>query len=254
MRLATICALTAAMAGWASAQLAVEFAGGNVTYQEDASIADVKSDWEGDYGAATLTYGKFDFEWLQGGLSYTVFTTSEEDEEWERDGALVQTNDMEFYGQDLRGQIGWGWSLFALKETVLVGYGYRRYHFDRWITGTGGVWEKYDIHYADVEGRLAFDFTDMVRLSGSASIGQVFDNEAYNELAGAIEGDGGTILRAKAGLDFKVHDNVTVLLSGIWERQELDGGTKRNNAVSIEWPDNETEVLAAQIGVLITAP
>ena len=243
----------AVTAGGAKAQLAVELGGGSATYKEDASIAPVESDWEGDYGAVTLTYGKFDYEWLQGGVSFGTFATSEETEKWERNGALVQRNDMDFYGQDLHGQIGWGWSLLALKEAVLVGYGYKRYHFDRWIEGTGGVWEKYDIHYADVEGRLAFEPTDIVRLHAGGSYGYVFDNEADNELLGTIEGDGGNILRAKAGVDIQVHDNVTILVSGLWERQELEGGTKRDNALIVEWPDNETETLSGQIGVLITA-
>ena len=78
------------------------------------------------------------------------------------------------------------------------------------------------------------------------------ENSYYDE---TIEGDGGTILGLRGGLEWQAAPNHTFAAALKYDYQDLEGGTKnvvgfdelRNlSAGTVEWPDNELERLSLE--------
>lgn len=240
-------------------EMSIDNYAGGALYQESDSATgtEVRSDWKAFVYKYNIAFSKYDNQNVQGEIFYGMAVTSKATETWNINGTEYQTNDMSFWGLDTGLAIGWAFPIKISEEvdialTPLVGY---RWKFERFtrsnfvilrrITITETVDEDYSIHTIDVGGRVNFKFNEHVDFFIKPIFGIVFYNGARNSVLGTIDGTGGFLFDADAGISYSITENFIIGAAFRMELQRLDGGTKGN----MIWPDNQLDMYGGTLTV-----
>ena len=236
---------------------------GRADYREEVSIAPVESDWD---AILVRLAGELIFETrgflltrLQGGF----FATEEEEERWTERGVLAQRNLMDTSGAELG--LDAGMAMVRNERGLLRGWAglaYRNQSFERSgfrstlgpDPGFGPVGERYDLLLvrAELDGRIRL--APSLFIDAAGQVGYVFFSRADNDLLGAIETSGGTVIESRLDLRWQLNEQHALSFGLRFGLQDLNGDVKQLSPVRdlsgnlfdriVEWPDNRLEVVA----------
>lgn len=247
------------------ARVSVGLAGGRVRYREDFSVRPEESDWAAPLGAvsgqARIRAGPV---WLIQGAG-TLWASGTEREQWSAGPRMVQRNTMQVRGADWLAEVGGRVTRDPRTEVVLLGGGsaralrFERRDFQRVAGEPDPTLVTEDVTLFALHGALEWraHITPALAANGRASVGAVLSSKAENSyFGGTILGEGGVVTALRAGLAWTPAAGQEVFVRGLWERQDLRGGTEYRLLVLegelvpiiLEWPDNELDRWAIEAG------
>lgn len=217
--------------------------------------ANVKSDFKVFYPEFLFSAARhFDYD-IPVAVDFSIGQSATAKETWYISDMKYQTNDLNFFRANLKGNVGKTFYLDESRQfglTPFLGYGFRFINFQRsnfnilnLITIRDTVNEKYYIHHGDIGFRANQKINDKFGISGALSYSYVFYNEADNSILGKIKGKGGYLFNVNMGMEYYLTDSIELLLGGFVELQHLKGGTKND----IIWPDNDLNTYGGEVGV-----
>jgi hypothetical protein len=244
---------------------------GSVSYQEEVSILPADSDWDAAYAAAggrMLVLGTGGFQ-ARGSLG--LWGSGEDTESWTEEGAVVQENDLQAWGLDVLGELGWTFRPGKGNTLVpLLGLGYRHTGYERSgfrffppeepSGNQGSVDEDVDLSFlqAGLEGRR--ELGAKLAVVGYAAAGYIGSYTVDNSVYGDIEGEGGLLLTLRAGLSWRASPDVEFSAAVRYDFQQVDaerdtfyGVDESGEPVSgqVELPENELERLGVEVSCTI---
>ncbi len=224
---------------------------GAAQYKEKEST--ISSSFNAFYPELFLTAAHEGENGLQTALGFSFGGTTTDTEKWFINGVEYQTNDLYFYRINAKASIGK--ILYSenkdFKAVPFLAYGFRFIDFNRTnfnilniITSRDIVTEKYYIQHIDFGVNFDKKFNDKFSVSGLASYGYVFYNQAHNSALGDINGSGGYLAEVNVNLGYSLNKSWQLIFGGFGEWQKLKGGEKDN----VLWPDNRLDIYGGNIG------
>lgn len=221
-----------------------------ITAQADLGVAqyrekdlNIETDWDSilsRYSIGLLQQDNKDFE---SNTTFTYLATGSDKETWDVNEATCQTNDLEIQGFVFESNIGYALPIKYYSSTIaddevlvftpFVGYGYRRFNFERTnrnvstaITNTETVSGDVDLHYINIGLRIQRNIWEKGELYCLVKGGLIVCSQVDNQNLGKVEGDGGNLLVGEIGIDYALTDNWTLSAGFSGERQRVRGGHK----------------------------
>jgi hypothetical protein len=224
---------------------------GQAKHTEETELDGFTSDWESFLFRPRL---KADVR-LPGGVEFSGeaagFFTAREGEDWEPSDFGAEDGNMRIAGWEVRALAGWGCDIEEFgRVSLLGGLAGRSLDLKRRSDSGESATTESDLMMWEFEGRLALplarDLLDFpVTFEGSVSYGRLISPEAEVQGGGTIEGEGGWIFRARAGLDFEVNERLSIYAGGFYEFLKIEGGVEGAS----EWPDSESTAGGGELGV-----
>lgn len=223
---------------------------GLATYEEDED--DIDSDYKIFYPEIVAAAEKRFENDIGLGAEFSFGHSLTATETWNLSGEKYQTNDMDFYRINLKGDIGKSFYFGYYRPweiTPFAGYGYRFINFERTnfnildiITSRDVVNEKYYIYHLDLGVKFSKEIDPLARVSGALSYARVIYNQADNSARGKIKGKGGYLVDGSLNLEYSLNETWRLVWGGFFELQSLNGGTKGG----FVWPDNNLNIYGMQ--------
>jgi len=241
-------------------------------WQETTIASDL--DWQSFFGRLRLTAGDYDWDWIDGGVEYSLLFTETEShrpsvtEEVFEFGSLVSEDkfqvqdDVDLIGLELHLEAG---SCLELTQDIhcagLVGYGFRHLNFDTTIDQTtffekSGSSFEYDVHYLDLIGRLRWIILpEALDVVVEGAFGPVLASRRSDEELGSIRGHGGWIWSIEGKVAYQIRDNIAVSAGVFYEHQELNGASDTDTfqpfdqTIDLDWDNHHVETVGGTLGV-----
>ncbi len=223
---------------------------GRATYEENVRDgAEINSDWNALLGGFRAEFSELKAHWYAFVLEGAIWTSDENEEKWDA-ASFQQTNDLKVWGWEGKALIG---ATIPIGEqaliTPLAGISYRRQSFSRsdfkfnYVpVDMETVTEKYPVFSAGGGVHAEVFLPKGFALYGRVLCFGVVDAKAENSLLGDIDGDGGEIWSAEAGMEWTDGVSFAVGAAAAYDWQRLDGGS--DDSGGVEWPENTLETMA----------
>lgn len=227
----------------ASSRLETTFRAGTANYKEREST--IRSEWDAFYAELGVSFFKDTPGDIEYALGASFGQSVAQNEDWDIDDVLYQTNDMDFFRFNVTGSIGkilYSDRYENLRVVPFLGAGFRLIDFRRSdfnilniITIRDTVSEKYYLPHIDAGVRFESKLGENWGISGMAAFGYVPYNQADNSSLGTVTGIGGYLVNGDINLDYHINDAWVLALGVFSDYQDLKGGSKDN----VIWPDNK---------------
>ncbi len=226
---------------------------GQLKHTEDSNLMQMDSDWEGVIFRSRVMADVR----LRCGAEFSAevngFLSTKEDENWHWDFGPVEDNELDISGYEFRVMAGYGVDIDSFgRISLLGGISGRWLQLDREFSSGSTSNTESDVFLWEVEARFELPFDPEVvdypmAFEASVSYGELLSPEADVDGFGTIKGDGGYLVRFRAGLNTELAEGVGLYLGGFFETLKIEGGVDGAG----EWPDSESTAAGGEISLTL---
>jgi hypothetical protein len=227
-------------------------AGGEARHHERSLLTPLESKWHSKLAGARVAVDlrtRPGFELSLQGLGYWTETN---DEHVQVSPSIpFSSNELNMQAYEAQALFGWGFTAEGVgRFSVLGGLLAREATLERKFGP--GLTDKLDTQLAlptaELRAWLPIPLEDWERplaFYATGAFGLLINPSADVKGYGSIKGDGGWMLRTRAGFNYQFSDHVGFFVGGFFEKLEIEGGSKDGG----EWPDSMTTAYGGEAGL-----